>query len=306
MIGGDYISLSVFLELVEIKAKTASILPFILGIGFSWFNYQTIHPELVVLFFIAMLLFNMAVDILDNYNDYRHATKGHDYQQKVNIIGREHLSLPLVFGMLATMVVIAAGIGIYLVSRVGWPLLWMGIWCFAVGILYSSGPRPLSSLPVGEFFSGITMGFMIVLICVYLNISAFFDWRLATLGRVLLVALPMTLWIANLMLANNICDLEEDEKNRRTTIVHYLGRPRSVVVFMSMNVLAYVALIAAVIVEVAPWFSLVAFVSLPLVIKQMRLFGQRQVKRETFVCAVRILAIGATSQVVTYLIGLAV
>ena len=29
----------------------------------------------------------MAVDILDNYNDYHHATAVHDYKEKTNIIG---------------------------------------------------------------------------------------------------------------------------------------------------------------------------------------------------------------------------
>lgn len=43
-------------------------------------------------------------------------------------------------------------------------------------------------------------------------------------GGIFLIALPNTLWIANLMLANNICDLEEDENNNRYTLVHYLER----------------------------------------------------------------------------------
>lgn len=36
----------------------------------------------MVIYFVAMFIFNMAVDILDNYNDYRHAKEGHDYREK--------------------------------------------------------------------------------------------------------------------------------------------------------------------------------------------------------------------------------
>ena len=90
-------SLKVFLELVEFKAKTASVLPFLIGICYSWYQFQSIHLGFVLMFFIAMFLFNMAVDILDNYNDYHHATSVHDYKEKTNIIGRENLSLRLVF-----------------------------------------------------------------------------------------------------------------------------------------------------------------------------------------------------------------
>ena len=81
----------VFLELVEIKAKTASILPFILGACYSWYNFHSIHPGLLVAFFLAMFIFNMSVDILDNVNDYYHAVDEKDYKQNTNIIGREHL-----------------------------------------------------------------------------------------------------------------------------------------------------------------------------------------------------------------------
>ena len=86
----------IFFELVELKAKTASVLPFLLGICFSWYQYGRLHVGYVLIFFIAMFIFNMAVDILDNYNDYHHATEVHDYKEKTNIIGRENLSLPLI------------------------------------------------------------------------------------------------------------------------------------------------------------------------------------------------------------------
>ena len=81
----------------------------------------------VVLYFIAMLIFNMAVDILDNYNDYHHATEVHDYKEKTNIIGREQLSLPFVFRLMIGMIVVSAVMGIVLAYFVGWPLFWMGL-----------------------------------------------------------------------------------------------------------------------------------------------------------------------------------
>ncbi len=42
-----------------------------------------------LIFHCDVYFFNMAVDILDNYNDYHHATEVHDYKEKTNIIGRE-------------------------------------------------------------------------------------------------------------------------------------------------------------------------------------------------------------------------
>ncbi|MBV7390133.1 MULTISPECIES: prenyltransferase [Enterococcus] len=295
-------SLAVFLELVEIKAKTASVMPFFIGICFSWYNYRSLHLGLVLLFFISMFVFNMAVDILDNYNDYHHASEIHDYREKTNIIGREKLNVRLVFWMMIAMIIFSALLGIVIAMIVGWPFLLMGVFCYFVGVFYSSGPRPLSSLPLGEFFSGFTMGFMISLLCVYLNTYQIFQWNIVTLASIFLISLPNTLWIANLMLANNICDLEEDENNNRFTLVHYLGKPRAIQLFTWMNVIAFLSIVLAVVFQIAPWTFLLTFLILPFVYKQVALFRKKQIKTETFICAIRILAVGALAQVVTFAI----
>lgn len=293
-------NLAVFLELVEFKAKTASVLPFFIGICFSLYNFHKLHLGLVLLYFIAMVIFNMAVDILDNYNDYHHATEIHDYREKTNIIGRENLDLRIVFRMMIGMIIVSAMIGIGLSFIVGWPFLLMGLFCYGVGIFYSSGPKPLSSLPLGEVFSGITMGFMITLLCVYLNTYDVFQWSFTNISEIFMISLPNTLWIANLMLANNICDLEEDETNNRFTLVHYLGKHQALNLFVTLNILAFLAILLSVLLGFAPWSMLGTFLVAPFIFKQVQLFLKRQIKRETFICAVRILAVGATAQVISF------
>ncbi|EOT45331.1 MULTISPECIES: prenyltransferase [Enterococcus] len=297
-------SLKVFLELVEFKAKTASVLPFLIGLCYSWYHYRSIHLGFVLIYFLAMFLFNMAVDMLDNYNDYHHATDVHDYREKTNIIGRENLSVRLVFWLMTSMIIVSAIMGLTLAYFVGWPLFWMGLYCYLVGIFYSSGPRPLSSLPLGEFFSGFTMGFMISLICVYLNTYESFEWNFSSIFSIFIIALPNTLWIANLMLANNTCDMEEDEKNKRYTLAHYLGRKGSLNLFVFFNLFAFIGIIASVLLQLAPVTVLLSLLIVPFVYKQTKLFLAKQVKRETFICAIRILAVGSAVQVLTYLLGI--
>lgn len=297
-------SLDAFLELVEIKAKTASILPMLLGVCMSVYYYHSFNLVNSILFFIAMLLFNMAVDMMDNYNDYNHAIDTEDYKKNTNIIGRENISPKLVLALILIFSGIAGLMGIYLVTQVGLPLLWMGIFCFVVGILYSSGPFPMNGLPVGEFFSGFTMGVMIMLISVFINSQGSFTWTWANLLRIWLVALPCELWISNLMLANNICDAQEDEDNHRHTIIHFIGVQNGLRSFAVKNVLAFLAIIAAVILRLAPWTMLLTLLVIPFVVKQSRLLFHEQVKRKTFPSAVKILLIGSLVQVVTYAIGI--
>jgi len=298
------LSLKVFLELVQIEAKTASVFPFLIGVCFSWYNYHVLNLGFVIWFFIAMLLFNMAVDVLDNISDYHHAIDVDDYKKNTNIIGRENLSLKLVFTIMITMVIISAVIGIALACIIEWPLLIMGVWCYLVGIFYSSGPHPFSSMPLGELLSGITMGFVIILISVYLNAFTVIDWNVGTILKIILIAIPTSVWIANVMLANNICDLDEDEKNHRYTLPYYMGKKQAINLFVALNVIAFVAIIVAVVIGIAPWTMLLALLVVPIVIKQTRIFIGKQVKKETFMTAIKILAIGSLAQVVSYAVGI--
>lgn len=144
------------------------------------------------------------------------------------------------------------------------------------------------------------MGFMITCLCVYLNTYEVFQWSFTNISEIFLISLPNTLWIANLMLANNICDLEEDEKNNRFTLVHYLGKQRAIRLFVGMNLVAFLAILLSVVIGIAPWSMLGTIFAVPYIYKQIQMFLTKQVKRETFICAVRTLAVGAAAQVISF------
>ena len=105
-------------------------------------------------------------------------------------------------------------------------------------------------------------------------------------------------------LANNICDAGEDEDNRRHTVIHFIGQKNGLYAFAIKNVLAFLAIIFAAVLHFAPWTVLLTLLIIPFVVKQTRLLFAKQVKKETFPCAVKILLIGSLVQVVTFAIGL--
>ncbi|MGV2687117.1 1,4-dihydroxy-2-naphthoate polyprenyltransferase, partial [Clostridium perfringens] len=118
----------------------------------------------------------------------------------------------------------------------GWLILLLGGLSFAVGILYSFGPIPISRMPLGELFSGLFMGFVIIFISAWIhaegNHLAVLDLHGSVLSLqvnlpavllLLVVSLPAILGIANIMLANNICDMDEDMENKRYTLPVYIG-----------------------------------------------------------------------------------
>ena len=296
-------ALNVFLELIEIKAKTASVIPFLLGMCFSKFYYHQLNWQLALIFFIAMFLFNMVVDMFDNYCDYYHADSK-SYQEKTNIIGRENINPKLVLGLIIGFSVISALLGLYLVSQAGLPVLWMGIFCFAVGYLYSFGPHPISSLPLGELFSGFTMGFMIVLLSVYLNTYQVFTWNWLTIGQILLVALADELWISNLMLTNNLCDAQEDEDNHRTTIIHFIGKKGGLIALTVKNVLAFLIIGILPFLGLAPKTVWLTILIVPFIYQQNKIIIHKQVKTETFSTGVKTLLVGSAAYLFTYFLGI--
>lgn len=294
----------IFAELIELKAKTASIFPFLLGLAYSLYHYQSVNLSALAIYFVAMFMFNCFVDIWDNYNDYHKAVDTDDYQKNTNIIGRENLSMGLIKSLLAFFFFGSLILGIIVALMTGWAVFWLGLLCYAVGIFYAGGPKPLSSLPLGELLSGLTMGYVIFLICLYINSSQNFVWSFANLATTFLIALPNTLLIANLMLANNTCDLEEDEANHRYTIVHYIGKKAALIWWTTALILAFVAIVVAVILGLLSPIMLLILLIAPLMIKFARPYLQKQVKKETFISSVKILMVFQLVQVLLFFVSL--
>ena len=296
--------LKVFLELIEIKAKTASIFPFLMGVFYAYYHFHQLDWLNLVIFFVAMFLFNMSVDINDNYWDYQNAPADLAYRRATNVIGVNHLDIKKIGRLDFIFAGIAALLGLILVARVGWIVLALGLFCFAVGFFYAGGPWPLDALPVGEFFSGFTMGFMIFLLAVYVNVYQVvtFNWQL--IGPIFLAAGLSMCAIASLLLANNICDYQEDLNLNRHTIVRYLGVQRSLWFYASLLIVGYLLLIVSVICRILPFSVLLALLVIPLVYRNTRHFFAVHVKKETFQLAVQNLFVITLTQVVGFGLGL--
>ncbi|MCI1986522.1 MAG: 1,4-dihydroxy-2-naphthoate polyprenyltransferase [Lactobacillus sp.] len=294
-------SLAAFLELVEARTKLASILPCLIGVLFAAAYFGQIDAVNTGLFFVAMLLFDMTTTAINNLMDYRkaHSTA---YRTQTNVLGRRHLAPKRVLGLIIVMLTIASLLGVVLVWRTQWILLFIGGACFVIGIFYTFGPLPLSRLPLGEVFSGVTMGLGIPVIAAFVNVPATALFRvtwawpdlfvsgnwvaLLTLGLVCVT--PMAT-IANVMLANNLSDLEEDRANHRLTLPMYLGHDLALGVYQVLAYSGYVALVLAVALGLLGWPVLIAGVSLPWVVSNTRQFARHQDKRLTFHTAIKTL-----------------
>lgn len=295
-------SIPAFLKLVEIQTKIASVFPFIIGTLFAVYQYDLFNWENTLIFFGSMLIFDLTTTAINNYMDYRKATNNHDYDYRTtsNVIGQERISEKTVIITIFVMFLIATGLGVWLVVETDLLVLLVGFVCFCIGILYTFGPVPLSRMPLGEIFSGVTMGFGIVFLAIYVNA---YDAGIANLIwsgewvtvkvniieviRIAVVSLPCIFTIANIMLANNICDLEEDIRNHRYTLPYYISKKYAVILFNALYYASFAAIIVSVIIGFLSPIMLVTLLAIIPVFKNLQKFNAEQVKAKTFVISIK-------------------
>ncbi|NLT14310.1 MAG: UbiA family prenyltransferase, partial [Clostridiales bacterium] len=235
-----------FLDYVEIKTKITSVFPYLMTLCYLVLSGREIDPLRSAVFFFGMFLFDLTATTVNNYSDTK---KNH---QTLQFSRRTALRIT------AVLLLLSAALGVYLVSLTDMVVLLAGGLCFFFGILYSWGPVPLSHGPYGEIASGFFYGAVIPFILVYINTPGLlFSYSLSpekilieitvmpVAGLLLLAVLPFCL-TANIMLANNICDVGHDVQVGRYTLAFYLKK-RALYVFALLYYAAYASVILMVI-----------------------------------------------------------
>nr|WP_239517509.1 UbiA family prenyltransferase [Weissella uvarum] len=280
------------MKLVEIQSLVASALPLLLGYLWTLNEYHQFNGMNAVMFALVAFALQMGVNVWNNLQDYRSA-KSEEWKQGVNnIVGAAGYTQKQVWVVLLSLVAFAGVIGLWLVTRTGWPLLVMGLIGFLVAYWYAGTPLPLSRTPFGELASGLTMGYLIFLAAVYVNVAPLLNWTLV--WHAMLASAIAWFAIADIMLANNIGDYEEDLAEGRHTLVAHLGKPRALKLFGYVYAAGYLVLLVAVVLNILPWPALLALISIPVVYKNVQRF-QADPQKKNFPLAIKnVVAISVT------------
>ncbi len=293
--------LSSFLNLVEIKTKVASIIPFTLGTLYAVYRFHKFNLKNFILMLVTMLAFDMVTTAINNYIDFKKAKKTSGYNYEIhNAIVKYNLKSSSVMAAIVILLFIAVAFGFVLFLNTNIVVLVLGTISFIVGILYSYGPIPISRMPLGEIFSGLFMGFIIMFLSVYIHVydqnivSIVFNNGIVNISiniievlYIFLISLPLISGIANIMLANNICDIEDDIENKRYTLPVYIGSTNALMLYKGLYYAAYLSTILMIILRVEPVFSLVSLITFLWVNKNIKLFYEKQTKKDTFITSVK-------------------
>lgn len=294
-------TISSFLKLVEIQTKVASMIPFFLGTLYTLYRYDNFNVKNFVIMFISLLAVDMGTTAVNNYMDYRKAIKKHGYNyEKHNAIVKYDLNESVVVATIIVLFLLAIIFGVLLYINTNAIILMLGIISFVASVLYSYGPIPISHMPLGEIFSGLFMGFIIVFLSIYIhvydsNVIVYsFTKGIFNLGinikeilYMFILCIPPIIGIANIMLANNTCDMDDDIVNKRYTLPIFIGKDNALRLFKILYYIAYIDVFFLLALRIIPIVSAITLLTFFSVNKNIKMFYQKQTKKDTFVLAVK-------------------
>ena len=253
------------IPLTRPRTLAAALGPTILGASFSYYAFGAARGTGLAIFhtiliFLAVVTAQIVANLWNEYKDFK---SGLDAGQKVGNAGsitRGAITPELIVTMIKVLMVVPIIIGAYLSATITWYYVPAGFVCILISFLYSGGPKPISRTPFGEISSGIAMGLAIVLITGY-------AWTRELSLALLIPAIPSTLLVGSIMLTNNIRDIRNDESHGRRTLPIVLGRERALSLMSIMYIFNFIWIVAWIIVGHMTWFSLLAFLAIPLAFK---------------------------------------
>lgn len=234
------------------------------GVATSLYEGYPFRPLYFALAFFGALFAHIAVNVLNEYSDYR---TGIDFKtQRTPFSGGSGIlpagllkpkqALMLGLGSLA----ITVAIGIYFITVYMWDILPLGIVGVAIILLYTPY---LTKLPGVTELVGPGIGFGLMVLGTYVTQSG--EYSVASA----LVSLVAGLLIADLLLINEFPDVEADSPAGRKHLPIILGKAKAAWIYCAIAVLAYIVIIVGAAIGSLPLCALLGLGTLPVGIRAM-------------------------------------
>ncbi|MDK2799101.1 MAG: 1,4-dihydroxy-2-naphthoate polyprenyltransferase [Clostridiales bacterium] len=271
------LTLKILNELVEFRTSVGIITSVISGTVYAFYLHKTFNSLLFLAMLTASILLDGAATVFNHFFDFKNAKTKEGYLYNVhNPIVAYKLS-PVTAFIIGIFLVMAAGLlGIYIILSTHWILLPVGGLSILISYFYSGGKYPISHTPFGEIVSGFFEGTIVFSIAYFVQSSSYSL-------HVLLVSVPIALGIANIMLANNTCDTEEDKQNGRNTLPIVIGQDNAIKVLYISHILMYILNTIYFLLGYLPVGILITYLLLPIIIKNLRFFDKNRTKEKGFV-----------------------
>jgi 1,4-dihydroxy-2-naphthoate polyprenyltransferase len=254
--------------LAELRAPffTASFVPVILGAVMAWHETRSFDLFYFVLTLIGVLALHTATNTLNDYFDYRsgndiinqEANRPFDGGMPFIVQGLLKAESVYRFGMGALL--LGVGIGLFLAARKGWPIIPLGLIGVGTAYFYVEPRVKLASRGLGELFTGLCFGPLVV-------IGTYYVQAQSISSGALMAGIPVGFLITNVLFINQFPDRAADLAVGKNHWVVRLGKKKARKVFLALVSAVYISVALGVLMKILPLFSLITFCTIPINLK---------------------------------------
>ena len=247
--------------MLAIRPRTlpAAAAGIVMGAALAWRDgFFRLDASLVCLF--TALLLQIGSNLANDVFDFERGTDTAERLGPTRVTQAGMLTPRQVKAGMAVVFGLSAVLGLYLAWLGGWVIIVMGIAAILSAIAYTGGPFPLGYHGLGDIFVFIFFGLASVAGTYYIQAGA-------VTPAVWLMTVPPGLIVTAILVVNNLRDLDHDRKAGKHTLAVRLGEEGTKIQYIACMAIAYLALIPTIGLNLIPWTTLLAWLSLPLAVQ---------------------------------------
>jgi len=260
--GRLYRRLGAWYEITRPFSFTASTVP-VAAAGALAAVDRRFHWALFLAAFFGALLLHIGTNVVNEIYDVRRGIDAITSPRASHALLKGRLTEREAFALAFTAFLAATGIGIWLIAERGWLVAVFGLVGLIGGFGYTAPPLEYKFRALGLPLVFLLMGPLMV-IGAYYVVTGTFDWKTVA------VAVPVGLLVAAILHGNEWRDINEDARAGVVTFSIRAGRKAAHIGYVSLVLGAYLALAMAVAAKTLPPLSLLAMLSLPLLVRAIR------------------------------------
>ena len=244
-------SVRIWLMAARPRTLPAAVAPVLVGTALASAD-GTFHPLTFAATLIGAIFIQVGTNLSNDYSDARRGADAEDRLGPVRVTAGGLVPPRQVLVATYVSFGVAVLVGCYLVAVAGPGLLLVGAASILAGVLYTGGPRPYGYEGLGEVFVFLFFGIVAVT-------GSYFVQTKHLIWEAFVLAVPVGLLAAAILLVNNIRDIDTDRRAGKRTLAVRLGRDGA-------RTLYTVCVLAAFPLALVPWIagSLGATLLLPL------------------------------------------
>lgn len=244
---------------------SASFMPGILGGMIAWTYDGQFHPGYFLLVMAGLVLNHLALNMTDDYFDFRHLvdaldSHGNPYSGGSGILSKGLIHPALMKKVFSVFYLVAIAIGILLGILRGPVVLFLLAFGFFCAFFYTAPPIRFGYRGFGEIAQLLCFGPGIGLGAYYVQAQKL-SWE-AFWGT-----LPFGIMLFSMITVNEIPDYQEDRRAGKLNLVARFGKETGVLLFNLSLFSAYGAILAGILLGKIPAWGLISFLTFPIAIK---------------------------------------